>query len=122
MKKILFIEDEPSLQETMGEFLKKSGFSVVAVFDGISGLETARKEKPDLILLDLILPRRSGFEVLSDLKQDAATAATPVVVLTNLESAEDVDRALEAGAVAYLVKANYRLEDVLGKVKGILGE
>lgn len=120
MKKILFIEDEPALQKTLGDFLRKAGFAVVSSFDGILGLEMARKEKPDAILLDLVLPKKNGFDVLVELKQDAATAVIPVVVLTNLESAEDIDRALETGAVAYLVKTNYRLEDVLEKVRRVL--
>jgi len=121
-KKILFIEDEPAMQEMLGGFLKKSGFRVVMASDGLSGLEAARSEKPDLILLDLILPKKDGFSVLGELKRDRELSAIPVIVLTNLESAEDVDRALEAGAVAYLVKTNYRLEEVLEKVKGLIGE
>lgn len=120
MKKILFIEDEPALQETLGDFLRSSGFSVISAFDGLSGAEMAEKEKPDLILLDLILPKKDGFEVLVDIKKNPTTAVIPVVVLTNLESAEDIDRALEGGASAYLVKTNYRLEDVLEKVKNLL--
>lgn len=120
MKKILLIEDEPALQETLGGFLKSAGFNVVSAFDGLSGVEMAKKEKPDIVLLDLILPKKNGFEVLIDIKKNPATSAVPVVVLTNLESAEDVDRALEGGASAYLVKTNYRLEDVLEKVKNLL--
>ena len=121
-KKILFIEDEPALQTTLGDFLKSGGFSVSTAADGISGLEMAKKEKPDLILLDLILPKKNGFDVLLELKQDPKTVAIPVMVLTNLESAEDIDRALEAGATAYLVKTNYRLEEVMEKVKSLLGK
>jgi DNA-binding response OmpR family regulator len=120
-KKILFIEDEPAFQATLGDFLKASGFDLLAAADGLSGLEMAKKEKPDLILLDLILPKKDGFEVLAELKKDPKTAVIPVIVLTNLESAEDIDRALEAGAVAYMVKTNYSLEEVKEKVKNLLG-
>ncbi|MDO8500149.1 MAG: response regulator [bacterium] len=120
MKKILFIEDEPALQKALGDFLKMGGFDVVFAADGVSGIEIAKKNKPDMILLDLILPKKNGFEVLSELKSDSKTDMIPVVVLTNLESAEDIDRALEAGAVAYLTKTNYRLEEVLEKVKTLL--
>lgn len=119
-KKILFVEDEPAIQATLGDFLKAAGFSVSSAADGVSGLEMANKEKPDLILLDLILPKKNGFDVLLELKQNPKTGAIPVVVLTNLESAEDIDRALEAGAAAYLVKTNYRLEEVAEKVKSLL--
>ncbi|MBI2639433.1 MAG: response regulator [Candidatus Sungbacteria bacterium] len=122
MKKILFIEDEPAMQEMLSGFLEDSGFNVVSAYDGLSGLETARREKPDLILLDLILPKKDGFGVLSELKRDEALSSIPVVVLTNLESAEDVDRALESGAAAYLVKTNYLLDEVLEKVKNLLRE
>lgn len=121
MKKILFIEDEPALQKALGDFLAGAGFEVLAAYDGATGLELAKKEAPDLILLDLILPKKNGFDVLLDLKRDAATSVVPVIVLTNLESAEDIDRVLEAGAVAYLVKTNYRLEEVLEKVKSVIG-
>ena len=121
-KKILLIEDEPALQQTLGDFLKSAGFNVVSAFDGLSGVEMAKKEKPDLVILDLILPKKNGFEVLTDLKKNPATSVIPVMVLTNLESAEDVDRALEGGASAYLVKTNYRLEEVLEKVKTLLSE
>src|SRR3989338_1440485 len=122
MKKIFLIEDEPALQRTLGDFLKSAGFDVSFSADGISGLEMAKKEKPDLILLDLVLPKKNGFDVLLELKQVSKTAAIPVVVLTNLESAEDIDRALEAGAAAYLVKTNYRMEEVVEKVKALLGK
>jgi DNA-binding response OmpR family regulator len=122
MKKILFVEDEPALQKTLGDFLKSAGFSVLQAFDGVTGLEMAKKEKPALVLLDLIMPKKNGFDVLSELKGDPATAGIPVIILTNLESAEDIDRALEAGAVAYLVKTNYRLEEVLEKIKNLLGD
>ena len=121
-KKILFVEDEPAMQEMLSGFLKESGFEVVSAYDGLSGLETAKREKPDIILLDLILPKKDGFGVLSELKRDEVLSSIPVVVLTNLESAEDVDRALESGAAAYLVKTNYLLEEVLEKVKGLIGE
>ncbi len=122
MKKIIFVEDEPALQKTLGDFLKDAGFQVLSAYDGVTGLEMAKKEKPVLILLDLILPKKNGFDVLSELKRDPATAGIPVIVLTNLESAEDIDKALEAGAVAYLVKTNYRLQEVLEKIKGLVGE
>lgn len=121
-KKILFIEDEPALQQTLGDFLRKAGFEVFASYDGVTGLEMAKKERPDLILLDLILPKKNGFEVLAEIKKGPEILAVPIIVLTNLESAEDIDKAFEAGASAYLVKTNYRLEEVLEKVKTALGE
>lgn len=122
MKKILIIEDEPSLQKTLKEILHEEKFDVVSALDGEEGLQAAHAEKPNLILLDLILPRKDGFEVLRELKSDEATKSIPIIVLTNLEGLEDVGRALELGATTYLVKANYELEDIIKKIKEALGE
>lgn len=122
MKKILLIEDEASLQKTVGEILKQEGFEVLEALDGDTGLRLAKAKNPDLILLDLILPKKDGFEVLKDLKGDPATAHIKVVVLTNLESSHDVERALELGATTYLVKANYNLEEVVSKIKKLVDE
>ena len=116
-KKILFVEDEPNLQKAITEVLVQEGFKVLAAADGEEGLKTAKKEKPDLILLDLILPKKDGFEVLKELKADDGTKNIPVIVLTNLEGLGDVEKALSLGATTYLVKANYDLEDVLKTVK-----
>ena len=116
-QKILFVEDEPSLQKAISEVLVQEGFKILNAIDGEKGLESAKKTKPDLILLDLILPKKDGFEVLKELKADEKTKNIPVIVLTNLEGMGDVEKALELGATTYLVKANYELEDVLKTVK-----
>ena len=117
MKKILFIEDESALQKTFGEVLKQEGYEMIPALDGEIGLRLAKSEKPDLILLDLILPRINGFEVLKQLKIDEETKSIPIIILTNLEKAEDIQKALELGAATYLVKANYTLAEVVEKVK-----
>ncbi|OGZ44652.1 MAG: hypothetical protein A2756_05575 [Candidatus Ryanbacteria bacterium RIFCSPHIGHO2_01_FULL_48_27] len=117
MKKILFIEDEAVLQKTVSEVLVNHDYEVLQALDGEIGLRIAREKQPDLILLDLIMPRKNGFEVLEELKQDETTKHIPVIVLTNLEGPEEVERVLNAGATTYLVKANYSLEEVLQKVK-----
>lgn len=120
MKKILFIEDESALQKTIGDVLGQEGYEVISALDGEIGLRLAKSKKPDLILLDLILPKRNGFDVLGQLKKDAETRNIPVIVLTNLEGVKDVDKALKLGATTYLVKAQYSLEDVVGKVRKAL--
>jgi two-component system phosphate regulon response regulator PhoB len=122
MKKILFIEDESALQKTFGEILKQEGYEMTPALDGEIGLRLARTQRPDLILLDLILPRVNGFEVLKKLKEDGATKDIPVIVLTNLEGVGDVDKAIELGATTYLVKAQYSLEEVVEKIKKVLGD
>lgn len=117
MKKILFIEDEFGLQKTLGEFLRKNGYEVISALDGETGLRLAKEKLPDLVLLDLILPRKHGLDVLKELKDDKKTKDIPVIILTNLESLEDVQKAIELGATTYLVKANYSLEEVVEKIK-----
>lgn len=122
MKKILFIEDEAVIQETLGESLRKRKYEVQSALDGEVGLKLAKKENPDLILLDLILPKKHGLEVLEELRKDQDTKDIPVIILTNLENIEEVEKAIELGATTYLVKANYSLDEVIEKVRKALGE
>ncbi|MBU2036673.1 response regulator [Patescibacteria group bacterium] len=117
MKTILLIEDEPTLQKTLSSALTQEGYEIKSALDGEIGLRLAREIKPDLILLDLILPKLDGFEVLGELKKDGPLKDVPIIVLTNLESAPDIERALSLGATSYLVKANYDLKDVIEKIK-----
>ncbi|MBI2023216.1 response regulator [Candidatus Giovannonibacteria bacterium] len=117
MKRILFIEDEEALQRSMEDSLKAGDYEVLKALDGEIGVETAKKQHPDLILLDLILPKKNGFEVLAELKKDASTKNIPVMVLTNLEGSQDIEKALSLGATTYLVKANYNLQDILKKIE-----
>ena len=116
MKTILFIEDEMNLQKSLASRLKDEGF------DGEIGLRQAREKMPDLIILDLVLPKKDGFEALKELKSDAGLAPIPVIVLTNLEGSQDVEKALSLGAFTYLVKANYSLDDMIEKIKQALGD
>jgi len=122
MKKILFIEDEATLQKTFGDILGQAGYKMISALDGKIGLRLVKTEKPDLILLDLILPRVHGFEVLKKLKENPETKKTPVIILTNLERMEDVEKAIELGATTYLVKTQYTIEEVIDKVKKALEE
>ena len=119
-KKILFIEDESALQITFGNMLTKQGYEMIKAMDGRTGLDLAKEKKPDLILLDLILPKMDGFGVLKGLKEDEETKDIPVIILTNLENTGDVQRALEIGAMTYLTKANYTLTEILKKIEKVL--
>lgn len=121
-KKILFIEDEPALQRAASAILTQEGFQVMLALNGEEGIQTALREKPALILLDLILPKKDGFEVLEALKKDPDTKDIPVIILSNLEGSTDVERAISMGATTYLVKANYRLEEVLQRIREIIGQ
>lgn len=120
MKTILLIEDEDALQKDLALVLGEEGYKVISATDGEKGLKLARKQRPDLILLDVILPKMNGFEVLKGLKEDERTREIEVMVLTNLEDAGDADRALELGAKAYLTKTNYTLAEVVERVRQAL--
>lgn len=102
--KILLVEDSSTLRKENERALLKAGYEVVCAKDGESALTLAREQKPELILLDMILPRMSGPEVLEHLKQDAATASIPVVVLSSL-TAKNRQKLIEAGADEYLEKS-----------------
>ncbi|MFH1462336.1 MAG: response regulator [bacterium] len=121
-KVILFIEDESALQKTFGEVLGQEGYQMLSALDGEIGLRLAKEKKPDLILLDLILPKVSGFDVLKKLKEDSETKEIPVIILTNLEGVGDVEKVLELGAKTYLVKTKYSLEELTDKIKNSLEE
>ena len=119
-QKILIIEDEATLQKALQEVLTAEGYDILSALDGLRGLEMARQENPDIILLDIILPKMDGFEVLKELKGEEKTESIPVVILTNLSDVSDVQKALDLGATTYLVKADFSLEDVIKKVKDTL--
>lgn len=123
-KTILFIEDERRLQEALGAKLRAEGYELISAFDGESGLEMANPpaggKKPDLILLDLILPKKDGFQVLEALKAKPELSVIPVIVLTNLEDGKDIERCLAFGVRSYLAKANYTLDEISQKVKEVL--
>jgi CheY-like chemotaxis protein len=93
---------------------------VAVARDGEEALRLARAEAPDLILLDLIMPKLTGFEVLRALKQDPAAASVPVIVLSNLGQQRDVQEAMEGGAVAYFVKASLSLEELTRRIEEAL--
>jgi DNA-binding response OmpR family regulator len=97
-------------------------FSVITAEDGEKGLKSAQKENPDIILLDLLLPKMNGFEVLEELKKAEATKNIPVIFLTNLSQRDDVERGLKLGAVDYLIKAHFMPSEVVEKIKKALGK
>src|SRR6185436_8167806 len=118
--KILIVEDEEILLTALSEELKQEGFEVVGAKDGIEGVEKTASEKPDLILLDLVMPKLDGIGALKQMKENETTKEIPVVILTNLSDYDKVSDALALGAMDYLVKANYRLEELINKIKTVL--
>ena len=119
-KKLLIVEDDTVLQKALSSYLTTETFEVISALDGEEGIRMALSEKPDLILLDIVLPKKDGYQVLQEVKANSETKHIPIVLLTNLGSIADVEKALEMGATTYLVKADYKLEEVDAKIKEIL--
>ena len=116
-KKIIVIEDDPLLLKALNIELLSNDFEVLSAKDGEAGLQLIRKEKPDLVLLDLVLPKMHGFEVLKSLKNDKNTEAIPVIILSNLGQFSDVKKGLDLGAKDYYVKASTDLSELSEKIK-----
>lgn len=114
-KKILIIEDEHPLASALEFKFKDAGFDVEVVYDGVEGVEKIMKSSYDLILLDLVMPRKDGFAVLQDMHDNGIK--TPVIALTNLSQKEDLDRVKAFGVHDYLVKSDVALNDVVAHVR-----
>jgi DNA-binding response OmpR family regulator len=119
-KRILLVEDEEMLSNMYQVKFQNDGFTMIKANNGEEGLQLADKEKPDFILLDVIMPKMDGFTVLKKLKENPNTKNIPVLLLTNLGQDEDVKKGNELGAVGYLVKANITPSEVVAKVKSLL--
>lgn len=118
--RILLAEDDRILRKAAEATLRKKGYAVIAAVDGEDAVEKAREHKPDLILLDVIMPKLQGFEVLATLKADPGTRDIPVIMLSNLEQESDIRKAAEGGASGYLVKSNVQLDELAAKVADAL--
>lgn len=118
--KILVVEDDVMLNKIYQTKLGILGYQVSAAFDGEEGLKKMETENPHIILLDLMLPKKSGFEVLEAAKQNLKVARIPVIVLSNLGQESDIKRGMELGAIDFLVKSNIKLESVIQKVENVL--
>ncbi len=119
-KKILIIEDDKFLRELISMKLQKEGYTIVEAVDGEEGEKKIREEKPDLVLLDLILPGIDGFEVLSRIKEDPTVSSIPVIILSNLGQKEEIEKGLKLGAIDFLVKAHFTPGEIIEKIKNIL--
>ena len=118
--KVLVIEDDKFLLEVIATKLHGEGFKVLEAPDGEGGIRVASSEAPHLIILDLLLPLMDGFEVLEKLRAQKELAKIPVLVLSNLNSPEDMERARQLGAKEYLVKAHNTPEEIMEKIKQVL--
>jgi DNA-binding response OmpR family regulator len=117
---VLLVEDDIFLSSIYQKKFEMEGFKVTPVDNGEKVLAEAKKKKPDIILLDILLPKRDGFSVLAQLKDDAETKEIPVILLTNLGQKDDVDKGLQAGAVDYLIKAHFKPSEIVEKVRKVL--
>lgn len=120
--KIVLIEDDEILSKVLYTELSDAEFEVLTAFDGEAGLGLVKLQKPDLVLLDLVLPKKHGFEVLAELKKSADTARIPVLILTMLGSDEDIKRGLQLGANDYIVKSQHAVAEIIEKVKSFLAK
>ena len=120
--KILLVEDDPFLLSMYNTKFELENFKVVTAEDGEKGLKLALKELPDVILLDIMLPRMDGFEVLKALKADKKTSGIPVILLTNLSQKEKVKEGLSLGANDYLIKAHFMPSEVVEKIKKLINK
>lgn len=119
-KSILIIEDEKDLADLFYSMFKEKGYNVNIAYDGEEALNALNMCKPDAILLDLILPKMSGFEVLKSIRSASSTYFTPVIIVTNLSGKENVDKGMTMGANEYLIKSHIRLQDILERIESII--
>ena len=121
-KTILLVEDDHLLGDVLLQKLRESGLSVLHAGDAQTALIKIREEKPDLILLDLVLPGMSGFDILREVKENTETANIVVIILSNLGQKEDLERATALGADDFLIKANFTPSEIAAKVQKIFQE
>lgn len=118
--KILLVEDDQFLAEIYTKKLGDEGFQVSAAGDGEEGLKMMKRKKPDLVLLDILLPKKDGFAVLAEMKKDPELKTIPVIMLTNLGQRDDVEKGLELGANDYLIKAHFSPQETVERIRKVL--
>lgn len=119
-KKIFLVEDDPFLSALLKSRLTKEGFDLIHVKDGEEAINLLRDIKPDIILMDIILPRKSGFEVMEELRADPQISSAPIMIISNLGQDSDIQRGKELGAVEYFVKAKISIDELIEKIKEFL--
>ncbi len=119
-KKILLAEDDKFISRAYNAGLGRAGFEMIIAFDGEEAMEKIRSEKPDMVLLDLMMPRKNGFEVLEEIKADNDLKNIPVIILSNLGQEMDVEKGKKLGAIDYLIKSNLSMKEVIDIVKSYL--
>ena len=120
--RVLLVEDEKMLADMYATKFTMDGYDTNTAYDGEAGFAKAKELLPDIILLDIIMPKIDGFGVLKMLREDESTKKIPVILLTNLGQDEDIKKGKQLGAADYFIKANHTPAEIVGKVRGILGE
>ncbi len=120
MIKILVAEDDKLISGSLCDALKAAGYDPTPAYDGEEAVAKAKEITPDLVLLDIMMPKLDGISVLWEIKANPATASMPVVVLTNIGDVETISKIVEAGAVDYLLKSDQSVDDIIQKVKDVL--
>jgi len=121
MKKILIVEDEEIMYNLLQRKLTKEGYEVSVAKNGNEGLEKMKETKPDLILLDIIMPQKGGFEVMEEMKKNESLKDIPIIVISNSGQPVELDRAKELGAKDWLIKTEFDPQEVIKKVKKQIG-
>lgn len=119
-KQILIIEDDTFLQSLVARKLQAEKYSVDVAGDSSIAFKILDEKTPDMILLDLLLPRVDGFEILKKLKEDKKTKTIPVIVFSNLTEEKDIKKARDAGANEYMIKSNFTLDELVEKIKKLV--
>lgn len=115
--KILLAEDDKFISKAYQDGLGRAGFEVIAAYDGNEALNKIKSKKPNIILLDLIMPEKNGFEVLEEIKTDNDLKNIPIIILSNLGQSSDIQRGRDLGANDYLIKSNFSIKEVIEKMK-----
>jgi len=121
-QRVLIVEDDGFLASIYAQKLEVEGYDVSFATNGEDGLKLAQKDQPDIVLLDLLMPKMNGFEVLEKMKGDPELAKIPVLVLTNLGQKEDVERCIKLGAAGYIIKAHSLPAETVNRIKEILAK
>jgi CheY-like chemotaxis protein len=122
MKRILIVEDEKILSDLLQKKLLKEGYEVIAACDGQEGIEMIRQEKPDLILLDILMPRKDGFGVMEDMQKDPEIKNIPVIIVSNSGQQVELSKAINLGAKDWLIKTEFDPQEVVDKVIKQIGK
>ncbi|MEK7646991.1 MAG: response regulator [Patescibacteria group bacterium] len=118
--KILIVDDDPQITKALSDYLSREDYVIEIAINGEDGLKKVKAFRPDLILLDIIMPKMDGITMLKMVREDPEVSSIPAIILTNLQTEEGVARSIEAGSTTYLVKVDYGLEELSGVIKKTL--